>query len=277
MRPVEWTDSMTQGSRVPPQQTLPPPCSSPAPLPRAGGSYGWGCKKNKSMKVKVQVLGDFCLAQVMPGKGSGGAAPSAVLALGQGGSAPAAACGTVLGLPLHRCLPAAATARAKAKANQGALDAMTQDGVGCCDRLWKAAGSEHQIPTKMAPTRICSRGRADGRPNPAGPGSRAPPAARPISTHSAWHEGPGTARCRVLHALVHYGLPPHRGVQSCPAAQPGAQSLPRAQVPPHPHCTLPCPAVLALRDGREPTVPAAGCSSGSGLGFALPTGILAVR
>lgn len=59
MRPVEWTDSMTQGSRVPPQQTLPPPCSSPALFPRAGGSYGWGCKKNKSTKVRVQVLGGF--------------------------------------------------------------------------------------------------------------------------------------------------------------------------------------------------------------------------
>lgn len=30
---------------------------------------------------------------------------------------------------------------------------MTQDGVGCCDRLWKAAGSEHQIPNQNGPNK----------------------------------------------------------------------------------------------------------------------------
>lgn len=42
---------------------------------------------------------------------------------------------------------------------------------------------------------------------------------------------------------------------------------------------LPCHArdALALQDGREPTVRAAGCSSGSGLGFTFPMGNFATR
>lgn len=109
---------------------------------------------------------------------------------------------------------------------------MTQDGDGCCGRLRKAAGFEHQIPAKMAPARrragaggkqscgwgecrgagqgtarLCSPGRTDGHPSRACKPGRAPvPLQQPHQLAPVLHgmvaQGPQGAECWMLSSAV---------------------------------------------------------------------------